>query len=960
MGSYKRDNSPLSPQSSHFTSNGKPKIDRYNGNSIQVNHNGSNNYSNGYNNGNNSRTNSINQNDNYRENTVQYNSASSSIGGQYNNNVNKIHRSSGEGSFHDNTGRRNSNNEAGVQDNNSGRRDRGSSQSSCDSNRREKGIVEKLLNSYGFVELPSNRQRVFFHYSAYNGDPDGLNIGDPLEFGLTTDNRNGKLLAVEVKKLAPGAVNFPLMESIPEERCFGTVEVAPKQAKNGEYIDPATLGRVSYNRNGEFFFLPFSFEDIEEGETIEKGNNVSFRVSTSKAGTLHVHEIRYAAPSEVRDPVNTVQGIISSLKETFGFIERSDVVAEIFFHYSEFSGDIADVVIGDDVQFELCNRQNKEIAVRVEKLAVGTVVFEDISTERRRGHIIKAVAAPRGSGSGGGSGGGADGHLTGVIEYQGASDTHEVLFGDRDTEDDISLQKGDVVEFNVSTDRRDKLQRAVAIKLMMVAVKNGQRRESGAISSLKDGFGFIRCAERELSIFFHYSEVLEQSHIMSVGDEVEFTIDEDTMSRRQHAVRIRFLQKGTVEFETVSKHRVQGVVEKVAPSRGMKSPSKLNKDAEFGVIRAELGDEDMAEILYSLRDISLRDTPNYNDIVEFTLVTRKANNARFAREISVVEHREETLQRGWVCALKENFGFIELEDHSRELFFHFSELDCDANLLELGDEVEFFATQKHDKPSGEQVTRISSYVERNQILADVYEGTVVQPMRTTDPEQDEYEGVLEISSTTRGDSPATTSSSGESSDENLPVSLANGGHVTNTGDRIRFSVTSMKKMKEPLQVGDKVKFQLCVDVATNKYRAANIQCKRKFEHGKIESIKGQFGFITFESEEGKSLFFHMTEVEDDTGRELQPGDDVQFVVVKSHKNAKRSAVKVSRYTVDDRPEHLTRRRSQRFSESQSNKSTVLRQPTGPDSSGGFKLRRSMSDTCSLIPVPSQAECIEVF
>ena len=35
-----------------------------------------------------------------------------------------------------------------------------------------------------------------------------------------------------------------------------------------------------------------------------------------------------------------------------------------------------------------------------------------------------------------------DGQLTGMIEYQGKTDTHEVLFGDRDMEDDIILQKG--------------------------------------------------------------------------------------------------------------------------------------------------------------------------------------------------------------------------------------------------------------------------------------------------------------------------------------------------------------------------------------------------------------------------------------------------------------------------------------------------------------------------------------
>ena len=72
------------------------------------------------------------------------------------------------------------------------------------------------------------------------------------------------------------------------------------------------------------------------------------------------------------------------------------------------------------------------------------MVFEDISTTRFRGHVLKAINTRLLNNS-------VDGHLTGMIEYQGKTDTHEVLFGDRDTEDDIQLQKGDVVEFNVST-----------------------------------------------------------------------------------------------------------------------------------------------------------------------------------------------------------------------------------------------------------------------------------------------------------------------------------------------------------------------------------------------------------------------------------------------------------------------------------------------------------------------------
>lgn len=50
------------------------------------------------------------------------------------------------------------------------------------------------------------------------------------------------------------------------------------------------------------------------------------------------------------------QGVVCSLKESFGFIERGDVVREIFFHFSEAKG-IADTMeLGDDVEFTIQTR----------------------------------------------------------------------------------------------------------------------------------------------------------------------------------------------------------------------------------------------------------------------------------------------------------------------------------------------------------------------------------------------------------------------------------------------------------------------------------------------------------------------------------------------------------------------------------------------------------------------------
>jgi len=47
------------------------------------------------------------------------------------------------------------------------------------------------------------------------------------------------------------------------------------------------------------------------------------------------------------------QGVVCSLKDNYGFIERADVVKEIFFHFSEFQDDLQCLALGDDVQFTI-------------------------------------------------------------------------------------------------------------------------------------------------------------------------------------------------------------------------------------------------------------------------------------------------------------------------------------------------------------------------------------------------------------------------------------------------------------------------------------------------------------------------------------------------------------------------------------------------------------------------------
>ena len=58
------------------------------------------------------------------------------------------------------------------------------------------------------------------------------------------------------------------------------------------------------------------------------------------------------------------------------------------------------------------------------------------------------------------------------------------------------------------------------------------------------------------------------------------------------------------------------------------------------------------------------------------------------------------------------------------------------------------------------------------------------------------------------------------------------------------------------------------------------------------NFSGLFGFLTYEVEEGKKLFFHMSEVND--GVTLTPGDTVEFVLVTNQRTGKSSACNVTK------------------------------------------------------------------
>uniref|UniRef100_A0A3Q3A9Q1 Cold shock domain-containing protein E1 n=1 Tax=Kryptolebias marmoratus TaxID=37003 RepID=A0A3Q3A9Q1_KRYMA len=706
---------------------------------------------------------------------------------------------------------------------------------------RETGVVEKLLASYGFIQCSERQARLFFHCSQYNGNLQELKIGDDVEFEVSSDRRTGKPIAVKLLKIKP--------EVLPEERISGQ----------------------------EVFYLTYTPDDVEASSHLETGDKVSFYMETNKhTGAVSARNIQLVKKKQAR-----CQGVVCATKEAFGFIERADVVKEIFFHYSEFKGDLEALQAGDDVEFTIKDRN-------VNPFTNVTIEHSSLSSSKND-------------------------PLPGRISARISFADKELPFGEKDTKSKVTLLEGDHIQFNISTDRRDKLERATNIEILPDTFNfTKETREMGVIAAIRDGFGFIKCVDRDARMFFHFSEVLEESQL-HISDEVEFTVVPDMLSaQRNHAVRIKKLPKGTVSFHTQSEQRFVGVVEKelVGATNKNASPMKgKEKETEEGVLAYEDCGVKLT-VPFHAKDLEGGSYPQVGDKVEFSINEVKRTGQQSAVSIRILNRNANSNSKrlhGFVAALKDNFGFIETANHDQEVFFHYSEMCGDVDNLELGDTVEYTLSKgKGNKVSAEKVTKMAD------VGATVMAGKVIRPIRSVDPSQTEYQGLIEV--------------------------IEEGG---GKGPTYPFGIMGMTSKSDCLQKGEHVKFQVCTVTQTGQKMACNVVPQRR---APVECVKDQFGFITYEVGESKKLFFHVKEVQD--GVELQAGDEVEFAVVFNQRTGKCSACNVRRVSegpkpvATPRPDRLVNRlKSITLDDASAPRLVIVRQPRGPDNSKGFSVER---------------------
>ncbi|XP_073443191.1 cold shock domain-containing protein E1 isoform X3 [Dendrobates tinctorius] len=750
---------------------------------------------------------------------------------------------------------------------------------------RETGMIEKLLTSYGFIQCSERQARLFFHCSQYNGNLQELKVGDDVEFEVSSDRRTGKPIAVKLLKIKT--------EIMPEERINGNVVCAVPH--NLESKSPAAPGQspsgsVCYERNGEVFYLTYTLEDVDGNIQLETGDKINFIIETNKhTGAVSARNIMLL----MKRKQMRCQGVVCAMKEAFGFIERGDVVKEIFFHYSEFKGDIDALQPGDDVEFTIKDRNGKEVATDVRLLAPGTVIFEDISIEHFEGVVTKVIPKVPNKNQ--------NDPLPGRIKVDFVI-PKELPFGDKDTKSKVTLLEGDHVRFNISTDRRDKLERATNIEVLLDT--------------------------------FEFTDESREMDMLS--------------AQRNHAIRIKKLPKGTVSFHTQSDHRFVGIVEKEATAASAKSasPNKgKEKEGEEGIISYEDCGIRLT-VSYHLKDLEGSPPPQVGDKVEFSICETKRTGQQSAVTMKVLGRSANSKRfHGYVATLKDNFGFIETANHDKEIFFHYSEYSGDVDKLELGDRVEYCLSKgKGNKISAERVTKVHQVNgSTDEVDPIVYWGKVVRPLRSVDPTQTEYQGMIELLEEVV-DKQKIAEETPEQAEEAEPeASTETNKQGSMKGRLFPFGIVGMVNKADCLQKGETVKFQLCVLSQNGQTMACNIEPLRR---GTVECVKDQFGFINYEIGDSKKLFFHVKEIQD--GVELQAGDEVEFSVILNQRTGKCSGCNVTliskgpELVAAPRPDRLVSRlKSITLDDSSAPRLIVVRQPRGPDNTKGFGIERKI-------------------
>lgn len=230
-------------------------------------------------------------------------------------------------------------------------------------------------------------------------------------------------------------------------------------------------------------------------------------------------------------------GVIEKMCSSYGFIQCCERQARLFFHYSQYTGRVEHLKLGDPVEFEMTydRKTGKPIASSVVKISSGAMFDEQLSQDRVSGFITLEVTPDR----------------EGRVVYENRGECFFLPFSECDVENNVKLEAKDEVTFHISTDKSGNL-RAKCLKLGMPTQAPLYK---GVVCTLKDRFGFIKRADCDKEIFFHSSGCNNKIfNELNPNDCVEFDIQ--TRNGKEVAVNVTKLPFGSVQLEDVTSNSV--------------------------------------------------------------------------------------------------------------------------------------------------------------------------------------------------------------------------------------------------------------------------------------------------------------------------------------------------------------------------------------------------------------------
>jgi cold shock CspA family protein len=430
----------------------------------------------------------------------------------------------------------------------------------------ETGKIHTLLENFGFIYCAERASDLFFHYSEVTGcTVDDLNLGDEVQFhvgprkrssGATSSEDQQQLSAYKVEVLPPGTVQWEIEDEPKDSRRKGKVEKMIRfnsrdssASSSSNNIPCGTIRMdddISENndRSKKKILVRFTTDDYDgyhsgkSGSELEMGDVVEFTLVTERRSGLKYarnivllqserQRIEEEREKKMLESATLEQGIVVSLKNGFGFLRSNKRREEVYFHFSH-------VVLpdetekeytlkeGQDMEFLVVDDGKKLSARNVVFLPKGTVVFEQSVSMNVMGTLTTmpnlAISSRRSNKNLETPGKvqlkepidfEINGEITEIREVDIYSSDIQHFVRD----DNIWVKVGDILLFDIVKDTVDDRVRAAPTKVSQKKARIRlvspclAGRAQGTVVSIKENFGFVQLAHRNLDVYFRLADI---------------------------------------------------------------------------------------------------------------------------------------------------------------------------------------------------------------------------------------------------------------------------------------------------------------------------------------------------------------------------------------------------------------------------------------------------------------------